>query len=169
MPKNAKKRLAHIDWRTSLAKISFYNMQLHQISQTTKQKSRKRVGRGGKRGTYSGKGLKGQKSRSGAKIRPAWRDVVKKIPKLRGFKFKPVSVKPAIVNIFDLERHFRDGDLITPQLLLDKGLIAKKNGRIPKVKVLGNGEITKKIIIKDCAVSASAKEKIEKAGGTISR
>ena len=142
-------------------------MQLHQISPTTKQKSRKRVGRGGKRGTYSGKGMKGQKSRSGARIRPAWRDFVKKLPKLRGFKFKPVGGKAVIINVVDIEKNFRSGDFITPQLLLDKGLVTKLNGKIPKVKVLGDGEIEKKVTIKDCSVSASAKEKIEKAGGSV--
>lgn len=142
-------------------------MQLHQISPTTKRKNRKRIGRGGKRGTYSGKGIKGQKSRSGAKIRPAWRDFVKKLPKLRGFKFKPVSVKPAIINVIDIEKNFQGGDFITPQLLLNKGLIAKRNGKIPKVKVLGNGKIEKKVTIKDCLVSASARKKIKAAGGEI--
>lgn len=142
-------------------------MQLYQISPTTKKKSRKRIGRGGKRGTYSGKGMKGQKSRAGARIRPAWRDFVKKIPKLRGFKFKPVSEKLVIINVVDIEKNFRDGDFISPQLLLDKGLVTKLNGKIPKVKVLGSGKIEKKVTVKNCSVSASARKKIEKAGGEI--
>jgi large subunit ribosomal protein L15 len=142
-------------------------MQLHQISPTNKRQNRKRVGRGGKRGTYSGRGLKGQKARSGARIRPAWRDFVKKLPKQRGFKFKPTKAKPAIINIVDIEKNFREGDSVTPQVLLNKKLIMKLNGRIPKVKILGEGEIEKKITIKGCLASASAKEKIEKAGGKI--
>lgn len=63
-------------------------MQLYQIKSSTKNKKKKRIGRGGKKGTYSGKGKKGQRSRAGAKIRPELRDLVKKIPKLRGYKFK---------------------------------------------------------------------------------
>ncbi len=59
-------------------------MQIHQISKPKKQNSAKRVGRGGKRGTYSGRGMKGQKSRAGANIRPAIRDFIQQIPKLRG-------------------------------------------------------------------------------------
>jgi large subunit ribosomal protein L15 len=59
-------------------------MQLHEIQPCQKQKTKKRIGRGGKRGTYSGKGMKGQKSRAGAKIRPEVRDLIKKTPKLRG-------------------------------------------------------------------------------------
>jgi len=67
-------------------------MQLHQLIPTTKNKSKKRVGRGGKRGAYSGKGLKGQKSRAGRKLRPQLRDIVKRIPKKRGYRFN--SRKP---------------------------------------------------------------------------
>lgn len=63
-------------------------MQLHEIRPIHKLKQKKRVGRGGKKGTYCGRGVKGQKSRAGAKIRPEIRDLVKKIPKLRGYKFK---------------------------------------------------------------------------------
>lgn len=61
-------------------------MQLHQIKKTKSSKKKKRIGRGGKKGTYCGKGIKGQKSRAGAKIRPEIRDFIKKIPKVRGYK-----------------------------------------------------------------------------------
>ena len=61
-------------------------MQLHEIKPTHKLKTKKRVGRGGKKGTYSGRGVKGQKSRAGAKIRPEIRDLIKKMPKKRGYK-----------------------------------------------------------------------------------
>ena len=62
-------------------------MQIHQLQLKDRSKSKKRIGRGGKRGTYSGRGIKGQKSRAGAKVRPALRDIIKKIPKKRGYKF----------------------------------------------------------------------------------
>jgi large subunit ribosomal protein L15 len=68
-------------------------MQLHEIKPYNKLKKKKRVGRGGKKGTYSGKGMKGQKSRAGAKIRPEIRDMIKKIPKLRGYRFKKKTNK----------------------------------------------------------------------------
>lgn len=142
-------------------------MQLHQISPIKKQKEKKRVGRGGKRGTYSGRGIKGQKSRAGARIRPAWRDLIKKLPKLRGVKFKSIFKKPLIINLGDLEKNFQDREIVSPNTLLEKGLIAKIKGRIPEVKILGEGEITKKIEIRDCQVSKSAKKKIEGAGGKI--
>lgn len=63
-------------------------MQLNQLKPKIKNKNSKRVGRGGKRGAYSGKGLKGQKSRAGRKIRPQIRDIIKRIPKKRGYRFK---------------------------------------------------------------------------------
>ena len=59
-------------------------MQLHQIQPLNKRKSKRRVGRGGKRGTYCGRGMKGQRARTGAKVRPEIRDLIKKIPKIRG-------------------------------------------------------------------------------------
>lgn len=63
-------------------------MQLHEIKKPENIKDKKRIGRGGKRGTYCGRGIKGQKARAGAKIRPALRDLIKKIPKIRGYRFK---------------------------------------------------------------------------------
>ncbi|PIS13477.1 MAG: hypothetical protein COT67_01505 [Candidatus Tagabacteria bacterium CG09_land_8_20_14_0_10_41_14] len=66
-------------------------MQLHQLKPSTKNKDKKRIGRGGKRGTYSGRGLKGQKSRAGRKLRPQLRDIIKRLPKKRGYRFKPVK------------------------------------------------------------------------------
>lgn len=68
-------------------------MQLHQLRPIHKKKPRKRVGRGGKRGTYSGRGVKGQKSRSGARLQPVIRELIKRYPKLRGYRFKPLKKK----------------------------------------------------------------------------
>jgi large subunit ribosomal protein L15 len=145
----------------------FIEMQLHNIKSNSANKSRKRIGRGGKRGTYSGRGLKGQKSRSGARIRPAYRDILKKLPKQRGFKFKSIKEKPVAINILDLEKNFKDGEIISPSALATKGMVVKFGGRLPKVKILATGEIKKKITVKDCLISVAAKEKIEKAGGKI--
>jgi len=142
-------------------------MQLHQISPIKKQRKKKRVGRGGKRGTYSGRGIKGQKARAGAKIRPAWRDLVKQIPKRRGYKFNPLKEKPIVINLRVIDKFFKEGEIVSKQSLLNKGLIGKIKGRTPEVKILGEGEITKKLEIKDCQVSKSAKKKIEEAGGGV--
>lgn len=142
-------------------------VQLHTIKQKKKNKTKKRVGRGGKRGAYSGKGMKGQKSRAGRKIRPQLRDIIKKIPKKRGYRFSSIRKKPAIVNLKDLEKIFKNGAEVNPQSLLKAGLIEYKKGKIPAVKLLGSGKITKKLLVSECQISESAKQKIEKAKGKV--
>lgn len=127
-------------------------MQLHQLKPTRKPKKKKRIGRGGKRGTYSGRGIKGQKARAGAKIRPEFRDFIKKIPKKRGYRFKP-KPKPQIVNLKNLEKHYKEGETVSPETLLKKRLIVKVKGRIPEVKILGQGKLNKKLEIKNCKMS----------------
>ena len=138
-------------------------MQLHELQTTHKQKSKKRVGRGGKRGTYSGKGMKGQKSRAGRKMKPMEMDLIKRLPKLRGFKNKPLREKPLIINITDLEKRM-ENNIINNKSLLRAGVIKKLN---KKVKILGGGEIKKTFEIKGIPASKSVKSKIEAAGGKI--
>ena len=142
-------------------------MQLHQLSKNKSNKVSRRVGRGGKRGTFSGRGVKGQRSRSGRKLRPEWRDALKSMPKKRGYKFKSLQDKPAILNLEDLNKIFKSGDMITPIILRQKGLLAKNGGRLPKVKILGQGQTVKKLIFKEVTFSASAKDAIIKAGGSV--
>lgn len=142
-------------------------MQLHQISKNKSNKVGKRVGRGGKRGTFSGRGVKGQKSRSGRKLRPEWRDALKSMPKKRGYKFKSIQDKPVILNLEDLNKAFNGGEMITPVILRQKGLISKIGGRLPAVKILGQGQTAKKLSFKGIVFSASAREAIIKAGGEI--
>ena len=142
-------------------------MQIHQLQPKHKSKSRKRIGRGGKRGTYSGKGIKGQKSRAGRKFQPIIRELIKRYPKLRGYRESGKAVLTAVVSLSLLEKHFNDGDKVSPSVLLQKGLIDKIKNKTPKVKILANGDITKKITCENCAVSAAAVKKIEKVGGKV--
>lgn len=142
-------------------------MQLHQIKPKTKNKKHKQIGRGGKRGTYSGRGIKGQKARAGRKMRPEMRDIIKKLPKRRGYRFASFGERPAVINLILLDKHFNDGDKITPKILVEKRLIKKTEGKIPIIKLLGAGELSKKLIIAGCGFSKSAKEKIEKSGGNV--
>ena len=146
-------------------------MQLHELKPNYSNKKGKRVGRGGKRGTYSGRGVKGQKSRAGHKIRPAVRDLIKKIPKLKGIKFSRLPQtrlrRSVIVSIGELERTFQKGERVNPKALMEKGLVHKRLGRWPAVKLLGDGTITKKLLVSQCQISKSAREKIEKAGGSV--
>lgn len=143
-------------------------MELDQLKPIHKSRKRKRIGRGGKRGTYSGRGIKGQKARAGRKLQPAIRELIKKYPKLRGYRFKSQDKNIAVVNIGVLEKKFKPSEVITPKTLLEKKIIRRIKGKIPRVKILGKGELTKKLDIEGCEISKQAKEKIEKAGGTVS-
>ena len=146
-------------------------MQLHQLKPKHKLKKRKRVGRGGKRGTYSGRGMKGQKSRAGRRLKPIIIDLIKRYPKLRGYRHQTRSqalgLEPQVLNLSLLEKKFEADEKVSPESLLGKRLIHRIRGRKPQVKILGGGEIKKALIIEGCQTSKEAKEKIEKAGGKV--
>lgn len=142
-------------------------MQIHQIKRNTPNKTSIRVGRGGKRGKTSGKGHKGQKARTGNSSRPEIRDMIKKIPKLRGYRFKSFQEIAFPVNLAILEKSFDNGSEINPQALVEARVVSQKKGKTPTIKILATGDITKKFNIRGCVFSQTAKEKIEKAGGTI--
>lgn len=148
-------------------------MQIHQLKKNNKAKTKKRVGRGGKRGKTAGRGHKGQKARAGHRIRPEIRDAIKKIPKLRGHgknRARTVNssvIKPIPINLFAIEKIFSDKDNVNPNTLVMKGLILRKKGKLPAVKILGTGAISKKITISGCLVSKNAKILIEKVGGKV--
>lgn len=148
-------------------------MQLHELKPNSARKTAKRIGRGGKRGKTSGRGHKGQKARAGNSTRPEMRDIIKKLPKLRGHgtnRARSVNaerVRPTVVNLRALETAFKAGETVSPKTLHAYGLVDMKGRRLPRVKLLGTGEITKKLTVTDCEVSTSAQTKIEAAGGTI--
>lgn len=144
-------------------------MQTHNVQPKTKSKTKKLVGRGGVRGKTSGRGHKGQKARAGNSTRPAIRDQIKKLPKLRGYRFNSRHKDAVVVNVAALEEAFAKGDTVSKETLSAKGLVSLKKGTSTPVKVLGHGDITKALTIAaDCSVSESARAKITKAGGTIS-
>ncbi|MEY3784556.1 MAG: hypothetical protein RLZZ230_878 [Candidatus Parcubacteria bacterium] len=148
-------------------------MQLHELKPTTPRKTARRIGRGGKRGKMSGRGHKGQTARAGNSTRPEMREFIKKIPKLRGHgknRARTVNaerVLPVVINVSALEAAFEAGAKITPSILVKAGVIMNVRRRAPQVKILGNGILAKKLIVEDCQVSESAKEKIVAAGGTV--
>jgi len=145
-------------------------MQIHNLKRNKANRKAKQVGRGGTRGKTSGRGTKGQNARAGHKKRPEMRDFIKKLPKLRGRGknfLKSRLEKPIVLNVNILEKIFAKGDTINAQMLLGKGLVTKRNGRMPKVKILGVGPLTKSLNIEKLAVSKSAKEMIELAGGKV--
>ena len=139
-------------------------MQLNELKRATPNKREKRVGRGGGRGKTSGRGTKGQKARAGHSIMPAIREQLKKLPKRRGYSFKSIQMKSSVVNLSLLEKMFSAGDTISPRVLIERGVVRESG----VVKILGDGEVTKKFVISGCSISAAARAKIEKAGGSIS-
>jgi large subunit ribosomal protein L15 len=147
-------------------------MQTNTLKAKTTRITSPRVGRGGKRGKTSGRGTKGQNARSGHKKRPEMRDLLKKLPKRRGFgQNRSRTVRPQViyspVNLKSLEERFSAGDQVTPVTLRQKGLVSSRGGYILPVKILGTGSLTKKLTIVDCFASAAAKEAVEKAGGSL--
>lgn len=141
--------------------MSFKNMQIHELK-VNKRKSRKRVGRGGKRGTYSGRGMKGQKSRSGAKKDPLFEggrtSLIDRLKKIRGFK--SVHPKKININLDDLEKNFKNGDTVSVESLIKFNLIKKSEAK-RGVKILGNGKLTKKLSVdENILLSKSAKKAI---------
>jgi large subunit ribosomal protein L15 len=146
-------------------------MQLNTLSPRTKNRKNPPVGRGGKRGKTSGRGGKGQTARAGHKIRPEVRDLIKKLPKLRGHgKNRARTVRPrlplAVVNLAALEATYTAGDTVTPASLLTKGLVRRSKGRAPQVKILGTGTLSKALTIKGCVLSLGAREAVTAAGGS---
>jgi large subunit ribosomal protein L15 len=152
-------------------------LNLHSLSPAQPRKDRKRVGRGpgSGKGRYAGRGIKGQKSRAGSHAMPAGFEggqmpIDMRLPKLRGntsadaMPIGPFRTYSQPVNLRDLEARFDAGAEVSPESLVAKGLL--KHTRVD-VKILGSGELTKKLAVSAHGFSKSAREKIEAAGGSI--
>ena len=142
-------------------------MKLESLPKTKELKNVKRVGRGPGSGIgkTSGHGENGQKSRSGASIN-AWfqggqSPLYRRLPK-RGFNNAQFETKYAVINLNDLDQFFEDGDMVTPEILKEKGIIKKQ---LAGVKVLATGKLTKKLTVKAHRFSSAAVTKIEESGG----
>lgn len=130
---------------------------LHEIKSEHKSRRTKVIGRGGKRGKTSGRGGKGQTARAGHRIRPEIRDVIKKLPKLRGYSSPRIKKYPHVLKLKYLEDNFESGAKIDSSAL-------KKIG---KIKIIGEGKLTKKFFLEGLSVSKSVKQQIEKTGGNV--
>jgi len=152
-------------------------LNLHSLSPAQPRKERKRVGRGlgSGKGRYSGRGIKGQKSRAGSHKLPAGFEggqmpIDMRLGKLRGntsadaMPIGPFRTYTQPVNLRDLDARFDVGGEVSPESLVEKGLL--KNTKVD-VKILGSGELTKKLTVFAHGFSKTAKEKIEAAGGTV--
>ena len=143
-------------------------MKLHELAPaagSTKEHYRVGRGHGSGNGKTAGKGHKGQNARSGGGVRPGFEGgqmpLHRRLPK-RGFNNYNFATTYAIVNLSDLQNKFEDGAVVDTDALVASGLV---NKQYDGVKVLGNGEISKKLTVKAAAFSQTAKEKIEAAGG----
>ena len=143
-------------------------MELHELKRTAGSvHDRKRVGRGmgSGLGKTSGKGEKGQKARSGVSIPATFEGgqlpLYRRLPK-RGFSNAPFKIRYAVINVSDLNV-FNDGDVVSPEVLKEKGLLKKQ---LDGVKILGNGTLEKKLTIKAHKFSKEAIKKIEKSGSS---
>lgn len=140
-------------------------MQRHEL-QVSKPARKQRVGRGGVRGKTAGRGMKGQKARAGHRIRPALRDTIKKLPKQRGYREQSRREDVARVNLAIIEQQFAAGEKVTPKTLVAKGVLRSRDIK-RGVKILGNGELKKKVMVEGCACSQTAREQITAAGGEV--
>lgn len=146
---------------------------LNSLKREHPNKKQKRVGRGQSsgKGKTSGRGTKGQKARGNTKMRPALRDIIKKLPKKRGYgknRARGTYLKPelGVVNVAALATAFTAGSAVNRETLVAAGLVSPRlaqNG----IKILGTGTIAISISVSNCQVSATAKEKILAAGGTV--
>ncbi|MFC5050094.1 50S ribosomal protein L15 [Rubritalea spongiae] len=145
-------------------------MNLHNLKTNPGSKHRvKRLGKGESSGLgkTSGKGHKGQKARSGSGVRVGFEGgqmpIHRRLPK-RGFNNVRFADKVVVINTAHLQKFFEEGDTVNEESLRAKGLV---KGAFDQIKVLGNGDLSKKLTVSVDALSASAKEKIEKAGGSV--
>ena len=142
-------------------------MKLHELNALPEAKSRRRVGRGigSGLGKTSGKGHKGQKARSGGGVRRGFEGgqtpLYRRLPK-RGFSNAKFTTRYATINLDDLNKYFKDGDVVTPEVLKEKGIL---KSQLSGVKVLANGTLEKKLTVKANRFSNVAVSKIEAAGG----
>jgi len=145
-----------------MTELNLHNLQINKKS----KKKRKRLGRGNAsgHGTYSGRGLKGQRARSGGKKglkRRGLKQLLRNKPKIGGFK--SLGPKMAIVNIDQLEKNFGAGEIINANKLIAKNIIKSARSGL---KILGNGKLTKKLTVAADSFSESAKKAIMEVGGT---
>ena len=136
-------------------------MQFHNLKRSPSNRKSKQIGRGGTRGKTAGRGTKGQKARAGNKKRPEMRDIIKKLPKLRGrgknfLKSRNENYTPIKLSV--LGENFEKGATINNKTLLEKGIIKTRNGKIQKVKILADKKIEKTFVFEDVKISSTVKK-----------
>lgn len=136
-------------------------MQFHNLKKNKSNRKAKQVGRGGARGKTSGRGTKGQNARSGRKKRPEMRDIIKRLPKLRGRgknSLKTRLLDAVVVKLSVIEEKFKVGETVNPKVLIERGIVKTKNGKTPIVKILADKEIKKSFVFENVKMSEKVKE-----------
>lgn len=142
-------------------------MQLHQLKQNNKRHRTKQRGRGGKKGTYSGRGIKGQKSRAGMHLKPIIREIMKRYPKLKGHRSPLIPRTRFEVSLGQIEKAYKQGEKVNRQTLAEKNLISLPKRKTFELKILSTGQLTKPLVFEGLSYTASALAKIKKAKGVI--
>lgn len=136
-------------------------MQFNHLKKNRANRKAKQVGRGGTRGKTSGRGTKGQNARSGRKKRPEMRDIIKRLPKLRGRgknSLKSRTEKALPIKISVLADKFSAGGKISPVTLFEKGLVKSRNGKIPSIKILADKDVKQSFVFEGVKVSEKVKK-----------
>jgi len=128
-------------------------MQLHTLSKYHESRGKQRRGRGGKRGSFSGRGIKGQKARAGRRIRPEMRDLIMKMPKRRGHSHSVRPIARVALSIPSIVKKFKQGERITPKELYNRGLVRRVGGKIPKIRLVGPKEALRNYTVQGCTLS----------------
>lgn len=142
-------------------------MQFHALQPTHKRPAKKRRGRGGKRGTYSGRGMKGQKARAGQRPAPVVRELLKRYPKLKGYRRVKRMRKPYSVSLEAIAKAFLKDETVSPATLVKKGFVHELKRKAPRVKIVGTAKLKHQLSFEGCTFSEGARKAIEKAGGNI--
>jgi len=135
-------------------------MQFHNLKKNKTNRKAKQVGRGGTRGKTSGRGTKGQNARAGRKKRPEMRDIIKRLPKLRGRGKNSLKTRfedVFIVKLSVLEEKFVAGEKVNPKTLIEKGIVKTRNGKVPVIKILADKEVKKSFVFENVKMSEKVK------------
>ena len=94
-------------------------------------------------------------------MEPAIRQFIKKYPKLKGYRFNGIDSNERVANLANLEKNFKESEVVSPKTLIEKRIIRRIKGRVPKVKILGTGELKKKLVFEKCTFSKTAQKKLD--------
>ena len=143
---------------------------MHNLKRNRANRKAKQVGRGGTRGKTSGRGTKGQNARAGRKKRPEIRDMIKRLPKLRGRgrnHLKSRFENSIVIKTGKIDKIFKEGDIINRESIIKMGVVPTKSGKVRELVIVLSGALSKKLNISGIRVTSGAKKAIESVGGSV--